>query len=815
MLICMKSQDRIGIFLTLQSLLGPQVPNPMHIVKLYVFLLSFCLIPTLHAQVVSRVTFPIDAHQTRDDLASAGLDLTHGHGKITSHFTTAVQDYELERFDQLGIRYTVDIPDLNIHRKQTQASSRGGLLECQDNFYDVKVPVNFELGSVGGYFSLPEVIDQLDAMALLYPHLISVRKPIGNYKTHKNNSIFWVRISDQPEIDENEPEIFYTSLIHAREFVSLSQNIFYMWYLLENYDNDPMIKQILDHTELYFVPVVNPDGFNYNVQGYDPQNDSFTHNVRKNLRDNDNDGAFDPKKDGVDLNRNFGSHWGHDDLGSSPFPGSDVYRGPYAFSEPETKAIQYFCNEHDFQLALNHHSYGNLLVYPWGYNNAHTHDSTSFINYSQLLTSINRYVYGLGEETVGYVTNGDSDDWMYDAHGTLAMTPETGDADDDFYPLRERIIPLCKSTLHMNIQAARIVNSLIDITDESPAFIEPGNNSLQLEFNRYGLLDGEVLVSFKAVSPSVIQVPAPIIFDLDKFEAHERQVSFMVDHNIPYGTSVGIEVICEQGDYTYRDTITKVRADFFTLTTDTGDLTQWDKTEGEHWGTTNAAYKTGPVSIADSPDALYGPNINEIIMLREEIDLTDATEAYAQFWARWDIEDHYDYVVFQASTDGNNWVNLCGQRSKLGGLFQAYEEPLYDGKQNQWVLETSDLQSYLGQRIQLRFMMVTDGFVFKDGFYFDDFSVITIKQEAVAVSDFNAADFKIYPNPASNYFRIQLPDMKETSVSVYNTLGQKIYTASDITTTHQINSAAWPVGIFQYIISNKGVPVHSGKLIKG
>jgi hypothetical protein len=63
----------------------------------------------------------------------------------------------------------------------------------------------------------------------------------------------------------------------------------------------------------------------------------------KNLRDNDNNGVFDPQLDGVDLNRNYGYNWGYDDEGSSGYEGSDNYRGPSPFSEPETKAIQYLC----------------------------------------------------------------------------------------------------------------------------------------------------------------------------------------------------------------------------------------------------------------------------------------------------------------------------------------------------------------------------------------------------------------------------------------------------------------------------------------
>jgi hypothetical protein len=87
---------------------------------------------------------------------------------------------------------------------------------------------------------------------------------------------------------------------------------------------------------------------------------------------------------------------------------------------------------------------------------------------------------------VGYVTNGDSDDWMYGEKDMIALTPEIGDDEGGFYPIQENIIPLCQSTLEMNILSARLVNSLIEITDETPKFIKPGVNALDLEFNRYG-----------------------------------------------------------------------------------------------------------------------------------------------------------------------------------------------------------------------------------------------------------------------------------------------------------------------------------------
>lgn len=762
--------------------------------------------------VVSRVSFPIDEHQTTSDLARAGIDLSHGHGSTKNVFTTEVQAHELKYFDQLGIRYTIDIADFSQYRKQlSQTSPRENFLECQNHEFNEAIPKNFEFGNAGGFFSLPEVLDHLDAMAILYPNLISIRKPIGNFKTWQNNSIFWVKISDKPEVDEDEPEILYTSLHHGRELVTLSQTIYYMWFLLENYEKDPMIKQILDHTELYFVPVVNPDGMSYNIAGYDADEDVFTRNHRKNLRDNNGNGTFEPEFDGVDLNRNYALEWAHDDEGSSGFEGSDTYRGPAPFSEPETQAMAFFCNEHEFQFALNYHSYGNVLIYPWGYNDEDTPDSALYTNYGDILTKLNRYVYGTGMETLGYSTNGDSDDWMYGELGIYSFTPEVGDSDDGFYPLKERIIPLCQSMLEMNLIAARLVNSLIDITDETPKFIQPGVNAWQLGFNRYGLLNGEVTISFNALSPFILNVPAPLQLSLNKFEPIERNLTFTISPEIPYGTNVDIEIVCQQGNYTFRDTLSKTRADFKTILTTDGDLSYWDTSAGQLWGTTTEDYKSGPVSITDSPNGLYTPNVNQAIVLDQYVDLTLTNSAYAQFWAKWEIEDDYDYVVFQASTDGESWENLCGDQSKLGSLFQLYEEPLYDGKQGHWVLENVDLSSYIGQVIQLRFLFVSDGFVHKDGFYFDNFQIISIKDGNVATADFDVEKFALFPNPAGDAFTVQLPEMEEPSIKVYDLFGREIYASSKIeSNTHSIRSAVWPSGLYHYQIYSEGTPVYSG-----
>ena len=130
-------------------------------------------------------------------------------------------------------------------------------------------------------------------------------------------------------------------------------------HVLDNYGTDPEITNLVNTTELWFVPVANPDGYDY----------TFTAGNRlwrKNLRDNNGDGQI-TAGDGVDLNRNFAYKWGYDNEGSSPDPSSDTYRGPGPNSEPETKALDRLFRRIGFEFFINYHSAAELLLYGVGW----------------------------------------------------------------------------------------------------------------------------------------------------------------------------------------------------------------------------------------------------------------------------------------------------------------------------------------------------------------------------------------------------------------------------------------------------------------
>ena len=129
--------------------------------------------------------------------------------------------------------------------------------------------------------------------------------------------------------DGRRPAVLYASAQHAREWITPEMTRRLMHHVLDGYGTDPEITELVDTTELWFVPVLNPDGYDF----------TFTEGNRlwrKNLRDNNGDGQI-TVGDGVDLNRNFAVKWGYDNEGSSADPASDTYRGTGPDSEPETQ----------------------------------------------------------------------------------------------------------------------------------------------------------------------------------------------------------------------------------------------------------------------------------------------------------------------------------------------------------------------------------------------------------------------------------------------------------------------------------------------
>ena len=679
---------------------------------------------------------------------------------------------EIAKVAGLGFTYEVVIQDVAAYYADRYLHPQNYTAQQSDAFLNETWPVpdNFELGTCGGFSTIEQMFDQIELMHTLYPNLITVKQAVSDSMTTINGlDIYYVKISDNPGINEDEPEILYTGMHHAREPIGMQHLLFYMWHLLENYNTDPLIKALIDTTEMYFVPVINMDGYTYNIDTY-PNGGGMW---RKNRRPNQN-GSY-----GIDINRNYGYMWGYDNTGSSPDPNEDTFRGTAAFSEPETRMMKYFCEEHDFGIALNYHSYSNLFLYPWGYVPELCPDDQLFNTYSKMLTVENGYTYGPASTTI-YPTNGGSDDWMYGEQTTknkiLAWTPEIGSQADGFWPMQSRIIPLCQENMFQSLRAAQLVGNFALIKDLSPMVIGVQQGYFNFNIKRYGLLDGDFTVTITPLNSSIATVGEPKAYtSLQLLESLNDSIAFTLDPLIMSGDTLKYVLSIDNGSYVMSDTLLKYYGVPLVILNDSlNTITGWTG----NWALTSNKYVSPQKSMTDSPSGNYSNNANKSTTTANALSLQNAMFAMLEFYAQWNIEAGYDYVQVKISTNnGLTWSPLTGIYTHPGNSNQAQGQPLYDGVQTSWVKETILLNDYLGENVIFRFTLKSDAGTVADGFYFDDFKV-SILADPTGISP--AAWItegllgNLYPNPAHTEVMIpvSLPKNQEAEISVYSLTGK-------------------------------------------
>ncbi|GJM36538.1 MAG: hypothetical protein DHS20C18_55390 [Saprospiraceae bacterium] len=775
----------------------------------------------------SRVKIFLTENQTLQTLSQLGLDTDHGQYAPLRFFINDFDQREIQAIEQAGFSFEIVIPDVKAHYlnpNRGEIAARGpedcGQAIVPGEHY--QSPENFNLGSMAGFYTYQEMLDNLDAMRTLYPNLISARAPIPGANTIEDRPIYWLRISDQPEIEENdEPEVLYTAVHHAREPNSMTQLIFYMWYLLENYATDPEVQFLVDHTALYFIPCVNPDGYIFN-QTTDPQGGGLW---RKNRRLN-SDGSY-----GVDLNRNYGHEWGYDNIGSSVNPQSAVYRGSGPFSEPETKAVRDFCQAHEFEIALNYHTYGNLLIYPWGYSDTPTAEADVFQGMANAMIVDNNFVAGTGTQTVGYVTNGDADDWMYGAESIYAMTPEVGRGGDlgGFWPITEDIENNCKGTMLMNLTAANLVHNYGLLQEKNPAVLANTTGQFVYQLERIGLKAGSLNVSLTPISSNIIYAGPSQNYNLNQNEQIENSIDYTLAADIQDGEEVTFLLSIDNGIYLRSDTIRKLydtQTPIFYDPVATANDDLW-QTEISTWGTTDMDYYSPSLSYTDSPFGPYQTNAYNFLTLSEPIELGDFQRVLLNFWAKWEIEAGFDYAqVFISVNDGEN-IPLCGKYSVTGNEFQDEGNPVYDGKKSDWVAEEIDLSDLVqpGDFFRLSFLMAADGGVEQDGFYFDDLTVRIFQELPNSTDEENGRNTILSqnnPNPARTYTNITVNtqglDFQQGNLVITNALGQPIYRTSIGAGTLQnlnIPTVNWPSGFYFYQLQIDDMVLPTRKMMVG
>ncbi|MFZ5981119.1 MAG: M14 family zinc carboxypeptidase, partial [Candidatus Zixiibacteriota bacterium] len=335
---------------------------------------------------------------------------------------------------------------------------------------------------------------------------------------------------------------------------------------------------------------------------------------------------------------------GFDDIGSSPYPSSETYRGTAAFSEPETQNIRDFIIAHNFIITIYYHSYSNLVLYPWGYDASPTLDNEVFNGLGDSISNFNNYEHGYD---ILYVVNGYSDDWGYGEQTlkdkNFSMTIEVGGETDGFWPPTYRISTLVSENLEPNLFIARVADNV-----------------------------------YKLRPPAVPELVLPPTVDA---------ANYLVEwtHEDTLNPAVAFELV-ELQDYQ--------------TVTDPADNFNYFDSDG--FTISFSRYHSASTSFYSG----QGSDLYNKLELANSM-FVEAGDSL-KFWTYYDIEENWDYAYVEVSTDQVIYSSIPGNittSAKPNGANRGYG---ITGVSGGWVEGRFDLSAYAGEEIYIRLTYKTD-----------------------------------------------------------------------------------------------------------
>lgn len=320
-----------------------------------------------------------------DDVWSEHIDLALGVDVVLAPSGRATLRAE-------GIPYEVLVPDVDLVARAEHArvhdprAHRPG-----DWFADYKEPA-----AITAY---------AESLAAEHPEHADLRE-IG--RSVEGRPLHALRIHGESREGAEPVRLAIDGGLHAREWIAMMVPICVADRLLRGYDSDERLRRFVDGSELWVVPVANPDGYQH----------SWDHDRywRKNRQG----------EHGVDLNRNFEVAWG--ERGASDDPRSPIYHGPAPFSEPETVALRDLLRREKIEAHIDFHSYSQLVLYPWSFTSTATPDRDRFAALADRMASAifaahgERYTVKSGASL--YPASGTLMDWAYRERQTLSFVVE-------------------------------------------------------------------------------------------------------------------------------------------------------------------------------------------------------------------------------------------------------------------------------------------------------------------------------------------------------------------------------------------------------
>jgi len=231
------------------------------------------------------------------------------------------------------------------------------------------------------FHTYAQMTTALQNIASTYPDISSLYN-LG--QSVQGRTIWGLKITDNPTIEEDEPEVRVCGVHHGNEYMGAELSLLLAQYLTQNYTINSTITNLVNTREIWIIPMVNPDGREMGT--------------RENAH-------------GVDLNRDYGYMWGGWSGSTSPF------------SQPETQVIRANALENPFVLSLSFHTSAEVVNYIWNYKTERVPDNTVVEYLSNQYGSHNGYWVVEGYDW--YQTMGDTNDFSYGCRGDIDWTIET------------------------------------------------------------------------------------------------------------------------------------------------------------------------------------------------------------------------------------------------------------------------------------------------------------------------------------------------------------------------------------------------------
>ena len=729
-----------------------------------------------------------------------------------------------------------------------------------------------------GYRSYDDMITELEDLVDEHPNilqLIDIGDTRGKeyYEGGNNNyidyqhEVWCVKLSDNVEINEDEPNICFDGEHHAREPISMEMVMLILNYLVDNYATGSDATFWINNSQIWFVPLLNPNGHKIVIEEIDVW-------WRKNIRDNDENGyitwgGYD-YPDGVDPNRNYGPEkwWGG--AGTSGSTG-ELYCGPYPFSEPETSALRDLLLNYKFVAGMSYHSYSELILWPLGFNMsciAPDVDALSDLGIEMAATVPSQYggYYTPQQTNALYPCSGTTCDYGYGIHRIFyyitelatEYIPPAATMEDIIEDNLSAALILLNRVFYSTITGIVtdslsgepiIANVKVPSIDNYGTSVEPCNSgenfgryyrillpgAYDLEFSKFGYVtryfeDVEVIETEQTIldvalniAPTVtvnitienedgIPIPGAIITILNTpLEPITTGLNGQATiPGVPLGEYLASIYESSYGTFIYPMVVTEncynftfVMVEPFIIDSFEDGLNNW--TAQYPWDITSEQSYSGDYSVTDSPGGNYSNLITTNLTSNESVDLSNAISAHIEFATRYEIEQGYDYAYFQISTDGFSWNTLES----------------FTGTQDFWSIENYDLIDYCGEIVTFRFRFYSDTYVTEDGIYIDDFKVYKC-EDYTSTDDIPdlVSKFQLYqnhPNPFSTLTTISFlvipKNTENTEILIYNVKGQLVKNLAISNPKSKINKVVWDgrdekgnqlsSGIYFYKLSNQ------------